>query len=307
MDAVQRPRQCGVQQWKAMRIVVYGPSQSGKLKLIEQLLNNQFLDGYYDPSYWPKEEGMFGKGEFRKQVRIDEETVVLTLEMVNMDQDAAFGCDSATPPLYVIAALVSQSPQHKGFVGVGAIMCCYSIAKREQFERLCQEISKYRVERQRLASPHPPRKPSPPEQDAKMGLFSMLPLDVISLILKNLDRANLNSLRSCCKRLRIAVDERAPIVPIVLPKEHVRGSEVAPIVLVGTMADLQVSQRQVNEAEGKAFAASQGILFYETSAQNRVNVEEAFFDSVRKGREELRERAAAQEKKEQKKHSCVCM
>lgn len=80
-----------------MRIVVYGPSQSGKLKLIEQLIQNQFLDGWYDPSYWPKEEGMFGKGQFRKQVAIDQESVVMTVEMLNMDQDAAFG-DLGPPP-----------------------------------------------------------------------------------------------------------------------------------------------------------------------------------------------------------------
>ena len=54
-----------------------------------------------------------------------------------------------------------------------------------------------------------------------------------------------------------------------------------PIVLVGNMADLE-EKREVSFLEGKNFAKQEGFTFFETSALTRKNVEEAYFELVRK-------------------------
>ena len=64
-----------------------------------------------------------------------------------------------------------------------------------------------------------------------------------------------------------------------LPKwlEEIRqnGNPDMTIMLLGNKADLD-ARRKVSTAEGEKFAAENGILFLETSAKTRVNVEEAF-------------------------------
>ena len=52
------------------------------------------------------------------------------------------------------------------------------------------------------------------------------------------------------------------------------------IILVGAKKDLE-NERQVQTSEGKLLAEKMGVLFYETSAKTRCNVEEVFFELVR--------------------------
>jgi GTPase KRas protein len=53
-----------------------------------------------------------------------------------------------------------------------------------------------------------------------------------------------------------------------------------PIMLVGNNCG-HVTNRSVSTEDGTAFAKEYGCMFVETSAQNPVNVEKAFYDVVR--------------------------
>ena len=54
-----------------------------------------------------------------------------------------------------------------------------------------------------------------------------------------------------------------------------------PTILIGTKCDLDDSCRQVTTKEGEDLAASLGILFFETSSKDNINVTEAFDELVR--------------------------
>ncbi len=56
------------------------------------------------------------------------------------------------------------------------------------------------------------------------------------------------------------------------------------MVLVGNKIDLE-GQRVVSTEEGKALAMKYGMSFLETSAKERIKVEEVFIEVVRKTRE----------------------
>eukprot|EP01121_Diplochlamys_sp_Union-15-3_P010266 TRINITY_DN2874_c0_g1_i1.p1 TRINITY_DN2874_c0_g1~~TRINITY_DN2874_c0_g1_i1.p1 ORF type:complete len:197 (+),score=36.65 TRINITY_DN2874_c0_g1_i1:101-691(+) len=65
---------------------------------------------------------------------------------------------------------------------------------------------------------------------------------------------------------------------------RVRDSEdigKVPIVVIGNKSDL-VDKRQVNIAEGQDWARGIGADFFETSARTRTNVDEVFFQLVRR-------------------------
>ena len=53
------------------------------------------------------------------------------------------------------------------------------------------------------------------------------------------------------------------------------------MVLVGNKCDLDESEREVTEAQGRELAVEMGCPFMETSAKNKINNEECFFESVR--------------------------
>ena len=53
-----------------------------------------------------------------------------------------------------------------------------------------------------------------------------------------------------------------------------------PLVLVGNKCDLD-TQREVLTSEGLALANQWGVPFFETSAKDRINIEECFFELVR--------------------------
>lgn len=62
--------------------------------------------------------------------------------------------------------------------------------------------------------------------------------------------------------------------------QRVKDSDTVPVLVVGNKSDLE-SERQVSYEEGLAFARSLNCPFYETSAKQRINVEEAFYGLVR--------------------------
>lgn len=62
--------------------------------------------------------------------------------------------------------------------------------------------------------------------------------------------------------------------------QRVKDTENVPVFLVGNKSDLEI-ERQVSFEEGAAFAKSLGCPFLETSAKQRINVEEAFYGLVR--------------------------
>lgn len=61
---------------------------------------------------------------------------------------------------------------------------------------------------------------------------------------------------------------------------RVKDLENVPVLVVGNKCDLEV-ERQVSYEEGEALAKSFNASFLETSAKQRINVEEAFFGLVR--------------------------
>jgi len=77
---------------------------------------------------------------------------------------------------------------------------------------------------------------------------------------------------------------------------RVKDVEKIPLMLVGNKCDLE-DKREVSTQEGQDLARAFGASFKETSAKTRVNVEEAFYDLVRKIR-------ASRGNKEVKKGFC---
>ncbi|CUM66826.1 uncharacterized protein PRCAT00004510001 [Priceomyces carsonii] len=67
--------------------------------------------------------------------------------------------------------------------------------------------------------------------------------------------------------------------------QRVKDSEIVPVLVVGNKCDLEI-ERQVSYEEGLSLAKSFNCSFLETSAKQRINVEEAFYDLVRSVRDE---------------------
>ena len=61
---------------------------------------------------------------------------------------------------------------------------------------------------------------------------------------------------------------------------RVKGCERVPVLLVGNKVDLE-SQREVPTVEGMALAQIWGCPFVESSAKNKMNVNEVFAETVR--------------------------
>eukprot|EP01130_Rhizamoeba_saxonica_P003337 TRINITY_DN1416_c0_g1_i1.p1 TRINITY_DN1416_c0_g1~~TRINITY_DN1416_c0_g1_i1.p1 ORF type:complete len:197 (-),score=33.79 TRINITY_DN1416_c0_g1_i1:52-642(-) len=62
---------------------------------------------------------------------------------------------------------------------------------------------------------------------------------------------------------------------------RVKDMEAVPAVLCGNKCDLPDSMREVTQEEGKSFADQHNLPFFETSAKERINVEECFEECVR--------------------------
>jgi len=66
---------------------------------------------------------------------------------------------------------------------------------------------------------------------------------------------------------------------------RVKDSDRVPVLVVGNKCDLEI-ERQVSYEEGLALARSFNCQFLETSAKQRINVEEAFYNLVRSIRDQ---------------------
>lgn len=60
----------------------------------------------------------------------------------------------------------------------------------------------------------------------------------------------------------------------------VKDVDYVPFVLLGNKCDL-VEYREVQKADGEALAKKLGCIFMETSAKERINVDQAFHELVR--------------------------
>lgn len=69
---------------------------------------------------------------------------------------------------------------------------------------------------------------------------------------------------------------------------RVKDKDNFPIIVIGNKCDLE-QDRVVSREEGMALARSFGCKFVETSAKQRINVEQAFYDLVREIRKYNRE------------------
>ena len=69
---------------------------------------------------------------------------------------------------------------------------------------------------------------------------------------------------------------------------RVKDKDYFPIIIVGNKCDLE-QDRVVSKEEGLALARSFGCKFMETSAKQRINVEQSFYELVREIRKYNRE------------------
>ncbi|KAK9351770.1 ras family-domain-containing protein [Lipomyces doorenjongii] len=72
---------------------------------------------------------------------------------------------------------------------------------------------------------------------------------------------------------------------------RVKDKDYFPIIVVGNKCDLE-TERQVSQQEGKRLASFFQCSFIETSAKQRINVDEAFYNLVREIRRYNRDQAA---------------
>lgn len=75
--------------------------------------------------------------------------------------------------------------------------------------------------------------------------------------------------------------------------QRVKDADTVPVFVVGNKCDLEI-ERQVSYEEGLAFAKAIGCPFLETSAKQRINVEESFYGLVRSINAEEAAAAAAE-------------
>ncbi|CAH6723546.1 ras-like protein 1 [[Candida] jaroonii] len=80
---------------------------------------------------------------------------------------------------------------------------------------------------------------------------------------------------------RSSLDELASFYEQI---QRVKESDNVPILIVGNKCDLE-NERQVSYEEGKQLAESFNCKFFETSAKQRINVEESFYELVRNVRD----------------------
>jgi len=61
---------------------------------------------------------------------------------------------------------------------------------------------------------------------------------------------------------------------------RIKDTENVPLILVGNKCDL-LDRRQVSRERGEELAQSFGCQFYESSAKNKINVEQVFYELIR--------------------------
>jgi len=86
---------------------------------------------------------------------------------------------------------------------------------------------------------------------------------------------------------------------------RVKDKDIVPLVVVGNKVDLE-NERIVSTVEGRDLAKSFSIPFMETSAKQRINVEDAFYELVREIRKD-REDTSTGGTKDKKKKRCTIL
>ena len=76
-----------------------------------------------------------------------------------------------------------------------------------------------------------------------------------------------------------------------------------PMILAGNKCDLE-AERQVTTSQADGLAKSMGCGFFETSAKERINVEQTFYDLVRAIRTHRQATDSPKHKKAKKKSPC---
>ena len=86
---------------------------------------------------------------------------------------------------------------------------------------------------------------------------------------------------------------------------RVKDSDDVPMILAGNKCDLE-PERQVSTADGAGLAKSMACGFYETSAKERINIDQTFYDLVRAIRKDRdsSEATGKGSKKAKKKNPC---
>jgi len=86
---------------------------------------------------------------------------------------------------------------------------------------------------------------------------------------------------------------------------RVKDKDIVPLVVVGNKVDLE-NERIVSTVEGRDLAKSFSIPFMETSAKQRINVEDAFYELVREIRKD-REETNVPGGKDRKRKRCTIL
>jgi GTPase KRas len=87
---------------------------------------------------------------------------------------------------------------------------------------------------------------------------------------------------------------------------RVKDSETVPVVLVGNKCDME-GERQVGNKEALEFAKKHNLSYFETSAKNRINVDECFFEVVRKIRSLSNTKNPNKKKSKKLSHQCTIL
>ena len=90
-----------------------------------------------------------------------------------------------------------------------------------------------------------------------------------------------------------------------------KAGKISKMVLVGNKCDIEEDKRQVSTDEGKKFADDNGMLFYETSAKNNINVKAVFEENAEEISKIMKENNYQLENddkkiKKTKKTGCCC-
>ena len=87
---------------------------------------------------------------------------------------------------------------------------------------------------------------------------------------------------------------------------RVKDEDTCAMVLVGNKCDLETA-RQVSTTEGEELAKSFGCPFFESSAKEKINVDEAFYQAVREIRKYYASKNIVTIRKKKKKGACSLM
>ncbi len=87
---------------------------------------------------------------------------------------------------------------------------------------------------------------------------------------------------------------------------RVKDKDYFPIIIVANKCDLE-NDRQVSAQEGRDLAKSFGCKFIESSAKQKINVDEAFYELVREIRRFGKENSSTPAGKKKKKAFCMVM